>query len=113
MTILLYSLVYITSVIISSIAQILLKKSANKEYDNHLKEYLNLRVISAYSIFFLATFCTMIAYKGIPLKLGPILGATEYIFVTILSKFILHEEITRRKLLGLGLIVLGVIVFSL
>lgn len=113
MTFILYSMVYLTGVIISAAAQIILKKSAGKKYNNPLREYLNVRVISAYSIFFLATLCTMIAYKEIPLKFGPILGATEYVFVTILSKLILHEEITKRKLAGLGLIIIGVIVFSM
>lgn len=108
----LYSIVYLAGVFISAAAQIILKKSAGKEYENTLREYLNIRVISAYAIFFLATLCTLVAYKGIPLKFGPILGATEYIFVTVMSKMILHEEVSRQKLIGLGLIMTGVIVFS-
>lgn len=36
----------------SAISQILLKQSANKDYSNPLKEYLNWRVITAYGLFF-------------------------------------------------------------
>ena len=36
----------------SAISQVLLKQSANMEYKNPLREYLNWRVILAYGIFF-------------------------------------------------------------
>lgn len=108
-----YSGIYILGVIISALAQILLKKSASVERKSKIKEYLNFKTIFAYTIFFGATLCTVWAYKYIPLSMGPILGTTEYIFVAILSYYLLKEKISKKKLIGLITIVFGVIIFSL
>lgn len=103
-----YMLVFVCSVFISSISQVLLKKSANKTYQNKWKEYLNPLVILAYGMFFGATLITVIAYKFVPLSIGPILEATGYIFVVILSYFILKEKIGKRKFLGMLCIIAGI-----
>ena len=105
-------LIYLLGTFISAVSQILLKKSSQKEYKNRLSEYLNPHVIIAYAIFFLATLCTVFAYKYLPLSMGPILGAVEYIFVAVLSYFLLKESISKKKLLGLLIIIFGVFVFS-
>lgn len=111
--ILIFSGVYILGVIISSIAQILLKKSADIERENKLKEYLNFKTIFAYGIFFGATLCTLLAYKYIPLTLGTILETSGYIFIAIFSYLFLKEKIGKKKLIGLITIILGVLIFSL
>lgn len=105
--------IYIFSVFISSVSQILLKTSANKKYESRIREYLNPRVIIAYGIFFIATFVTIIAYKGIPLSLGPILETTGYLWVSLLGYFILKEKISRRKIIGLIVVVVGIVVSCL
>lgn len=107
-----YILIFLCSVLISSISQVLLKSSANKEHGNALREYLNPKVIIAYGMFFLATFITILAYKYVPLSMGGILEASGYIFVAVLSYIFLHEKISKRKLLGLAVILLGIIIFN-
>lgn len=109
---LVFVLIYLTGVFVSAIAQILLKKSAGKTYENKIREYLNPYVIISYSIFICATFCTIFAYSGIPLSFGPILAASEYIFVAVLSRTILKEKINKKKIIGLAVICLGIIVFT-
>lgn len=111
--VLIYSGIYILGVIISALAQILLKKSADIKRDNKIKEYLNFKTIFAYGIFFGATLCTVLAYKYVPLSMGPILGTTEYIFVAILSYLLLKEKISKKKMLGLITIIIGVLIFSI
>lgn len=108
-----YSGIYILGVSISAISQILLKKSADVKRKNKIKEYLNLKTIFAYCIFFAATLCSVFSYKYIPLAMGPILEATEYIFIAILSYFLLKEKMSKRKLIGLIIIILGVLIFSI
>lgn len=108
-----YILIFLCSVFISSVSQVLLKSSANKKHDNALQEYINPKVIIAYGIFFLSTLITIIAYKYVPLSMGGILEASGYIFVAGLSYIFLHERIGKRKLLGLGIILLGILVFDL
>lgn len=111
--VLIFSGIYILGVFISSMAQILLKKSANIERESKINEYLNLKTIFAYGIFFGATICTLFAYKFIPLTMGAILETTGYIFVTILSYFLLKEKISRKKLVGLIIIIIGILIFSI
>jgi len=106
-----YVLIFLFSVFIASLSQILLKKSANKKYINSWKEYLNKYVISAYSIFFISTILTIIAYKGIELKYGAIIGSVGYIFILIMSKIFLGEKISRIKILGVLLIIFGIFIF--
>jgi len=107
-----YVLIFLFSVFIASVSQILLKKSANKNHDNGGREYLNKYVITAYFIFFISTILTIIAYKGIELKYGPIIESVGYIFILIMGKIFLGEKITKNKMLGIFLIILGVFIFS-
>lgn len=108
-----YALLHVSSVLISSFSQILLKKSAEKKYDSKLREYLNAPVIIAYAIFFLCTLITMYALKVVPLSMSPMLESTGYIFITILSFLFFREIPDKKHLIGLGLILLGIIVYSI
>ena len=108
-----YVAIFLFSVFISSVSQIILKKSALKTYENKIKEYLNPYVITAYSIFLISSFITMMAYKGVPLSAGPILEATGYIWVTLLGALILKEKVSPIKLCGLAVIIAGIVVFNL
>lgn len=107
-----YVFLFLFSVFISSVSQIILKASASEQYDNIVKEYLNAKVICAYGIFFASSLLTVLAYRYIPLSLGPVLEASGYIFVSVLGYVFLKERISRRKMIGLLLIVLGIVVAS-
>jgi multidrug transporter EmrE-like cation transporter len=108
----LYACIMLLGVFISSVAQVLLKKAAQKQYGSVLEEYLNWPVITAYAIFFAATFLSIYAYKVVPLSMGPILEATGYIHVTIFGVTIFHEKLDRWKLIALALIIGGIVVYS-
>lgn len=112
-SVVLYSLILLSSVFISSVSQVILKISSGKKYDSVIKEYLNFRVIIAYSLFFGATLLSIFAYRVIPMTLGTVLDSVSYIFVTIFGALIFKEKITKKKILALSLIVLGIAVFSL
>lgn len=108
-----YIFVYLCSIMVASISQIILKKSAGKIYHNVLMEYLNPKVILAYGMFFISTLLTMYAYKEIPLSFGTLLEASGYIFVPILSYFFLKEKITKMKLIGAIFIIVGICCYAL
>ncbi len=110
---LLYSALMLAGTFISSVAQVLLKKAAMREYGSVLKEYLNVRVIAAYAIFFAASLLAIFAYRVVPLSMGPILEATGYIYVTVFGVLIFHERLSPPKLLALGLILAGIAVYAL
>lgn len=108
-----YILVFIASVLVSSVSQVILKKSAEKKYPSAIAQYLNVPVLSAYALFFLSTLVTVYAFKYVPLSMGPILESLAYVFVGVLGVLILKERLTLKGVLGMVLIVVGVIVFSL
>lgn len=108
-----YVLLFIFSVFIASVSQTILKTSAEKKYDNRLQEYLNPKVITAYGMFFLSSLITVVAYKYVPLSMGPILESSGYIFVTLLGFFVLHEKVGKKKLMGLLVILAGITIFNL
>lgn len=105
--------IYLFMTFLASIAQILLKKSALQKHSSMIKEYLNAYVLIAYGLIFSTMMSLVYVYKFIPLSLGPIIESTGYIFVTILGYFYLGEMVTKKKMIGIILIILGVIVFSL
>ncbi len=109
----LYSCIMVMGTLISSVSQIMLKKSANKQYPSKLREYLNPMVIIAYGLFFGTTFISMYALKVVPLSMAPILEASGYIFVAVLSYFFLQEKMTKKQHIGMGLILTGIVVYSL
>ena len=108
----LYSLLIVLSTFISSLSQIMLKKSAEKTYPTKLGEYLNPLVITAYGIFFLCTLLSMYALKVVPLTRAPILESTGYIFVTVLSFLFFRERLTRKQYFGIALVIIGIVVFT-
>ena len=105
--------IFLGSVLVASISQIMLKKSADRIYDRWIDEYLNFRVIFAYGLFFLSSLLTVYAYKFVPLSLGPVLEASGYVFVSVMGYFILKEKIGKKKLLGLVIIIAGIVIFNL
>ena len=108
-----YVIILVVSVLISTCSQILLKKASNIEYSSKLKEYLNWRVIVGYGIMVLSTILTIIAFKGLDYKNGPIIESLGYIFILFLGNWFLDEKITAKKIIGNALILLGIAVFYL
>ena len=108
-----YSLILLASVFISSVSQILLKKSAEKQYPSKIREYLNPYVIIGYGLFFGCTILSMYALKVVPLSMSPVLESCGYIFVALMSFFFLKEKFTKRQMIGTVLIIIGVVVYSL
>ncbi len=107
-----YIIIFLAASLISAFSQILLKIAAKQQYRSWIFEYLNVRVISAYVIFFLATLLTVYCYKVVPLSIGAMLEASGYVFVTVLGKLILKENISKRKLIGMALVILGVVIVA-
>lgn len=107
-----YILLFLFSVFISSISQVILKKSALRKYDSKIKEYLNFNVIFAYALFFCCSFLSIYAYKKVPLSMGPVLEASAYIYIAVLSWFFFKEKLTIKKLFGNLLIIVGILIFT-
>ncbi len=55
----------------------------------------------------------LLAYKGVPLNVGPVLEATGYIYVTFFGVVIFHEKMNPKKIGALVLIILGILIYAL
>lgn len=108
-----YALILVLGTFVSSVSQVMLKKAAMKEYANVIREYLNPLVIIAYVLFFASTLASILAYKGIPLSMGPVLEGSAYIFVTVFGVTIFKEKLNMKKVIALLLILVGIVVYSL
>ena len=98
---------------IAAVSQLLLKRSSAKDYDSWLRSYLNLPVLSAYGLLLLTLLINMLAMKNIDMVLAAVLATSGQVFVPVLSRIFLKEKISRRRVLGMALIVVGIFVFSL
>lgn len=98
---------------ISSVSQVLLKKASQKKYSSRIKEYLNIRVIFAYFLFFTTTILCIFAYKVVPLSFGPVIESSSYIYVTIFGVLLFKEEINRQKVFALIIIFIGILIYSM
>ena len=106
-----YWLFMVMAVVISSFSQILLKKSANKEYGSLIKEYLNPYVIIGYGMMVMSTILMILAYRKIEYKNGPVIESLGYILIMFLSFGFFKEPITKRKVFGNLLILLVIFIF--
>lgn len=109
----LYIILLIASVSVASVSQIILKRASMEEHSSFIKEYLNLKVIIGYGLMFVSTVLTILAFRKLDYKNGPIIESIGYIIVMILSRIFLKEKITSRKVIGNCIILLGITIFYL
>ncbi len=98
-------------VLIACFSQILLKKSALRVYDKWYRQYLNVRVISGYVIMLVSTMLSVLAFRVLPISISPVFTAAQQIFNVILCFLFLSERPGKKTLLGLGVIVVGILIF--
>ncbi len=99
--------------LLASVSQVLLKKSAQKEYPSRIREYLNVLVIGGYGLLVISMIIGIFCYKHLGYMGTVVLEPVAYILVMILSRIVFGEKITHTKLLGMGLIIVGIVVFYL
>lgn len=107
------------AVMLTGIGQILLKYGALPEkkscyFPEYLEPYLNRYTLSGYCLLLVSTVISVYILKEIPLKLYfPFFVSINMIVVVVLSCFILHEFLTHRRIVAIGVIILGVLVVSI
>ena len=108
-----YAAILLLGVFISSVSQVMLKKSAMRKYNSAIEEYLNPLVIFSYVLFVGTTLLSILAYRRIPLSMGGILEATSYIYITFFGVTIFKEKLSLRKIIALLFILIGIVVYTL
>ena len=61
----------------------------------------------------LSTFLTMYALKYVPLTYSPIIEPLSYIFVPVIGVLVLKEKLSRRRVLGIVIMLAGIVIFSM
>ena len=109
-----YYILYLLSVIITVISQLLLKTGARMNQERHwLYSYFNLYTISGYFLLFLTTLMTLIVLKYMPLKMTIFFAPMNYILLLFLTFIFLKEKVGRIQLFGIITIIAGIIIYSL
>lgn len=107
-----YGLIAIASVFGASCAQMLLKCAARRRYSPFWRQYLNVWVVGGYAILLgsllINIFCMR---RGLLVKELSIIESLSLLFVPVLSWVFFREAITTRKILAIGLVLLGATVF--
>lgn len=97
--------------LIAASSQMLLKKSAGKEYPNFIREYLNVLVISGYGLLLLSMIITIFCYDGLGYMGVVVMEPINYIIVMAFSRIFFGEKFTKKKIIGVLLIICGIAVF--
>ncbi len=102
------------AVFVAATSQILLKTQANTSgVQSFLKKFLNLRVILSYGLLFLSLALNQVALIHVPASTMPFITATSFIWIFLFSAIFLKERPSKRKILGLVLILAGIAIARL
>ncbi|MBQ9165883.1 MAG: EamA family transporter [Oscillospiraceae bacterium] len=103
----------IIAVVISSVSQVLLKKKADQAPKNFIMKFLNLPVIVSYILLFASMMLNSLALREMDVSVLPCITATSFLWIMVLSAIFLGEKPTRRKVIGVVMILVGVVVSHL
>lgn len=78
-----------------------------------IKDYVNAPVISGYFLMFVSVLATMFAYRGLEYMTVQVVEALGYILVPVLSYFFFKERFTKNKVIGIAIIIIGMLVYSM
>ena len=102
-------IIYLITPLLSALSQLILKKAADNPKYSGIRAYLNLPVIFAYGLFFGCMLLNVVALRTLDLTIASVLEASSYIYVMVLSWLFLKERITKRRLIGNLIIIVGIV----
>ncbi len=107
-----YLIFAFAAIILTGFSQLLLKLGARRD-ETPLSIYLNPSTITGYCLFLIVTILSVLALKGLDLKLFAALTSLNYGVTLVFSRLFLLESLTRIKIVAVLVIILGVIVFNI
>ena len=110
---LLFYILVLVSAFITASSQILLKKSTDRYHKHIIFEYLNPYVIISYICYVGVLALNVFIYTKIDYRFGVVINSLSMVFIMILSKVIRKERLTRKRIVGNLLIILGIVCFTL
>jgi len=99
--------------ILGAAAQILMKTGANQLVGQSLSGILsNVPLLAGYCLYGLSTLLLVLALRDGELSLLYPVIALTYVWVTILSRVIFHDQLSVSKVTGIAVIIAGVVVLG-
>jgi drug/metabolite transporter (DMT)-like permease len=99
---------------ITGVSQMLLKTQANKaKKKGFLRKFLNVRVICSYALLMLTLAINQLALIYVPVSVLPCITATSFIWIFLMGRFVLKEKVSKRKVIGIGIILVGIFISRL
>lgn len=107
-----YYLMVLAAVLVSSLSQVLLKRSATLEHKSVVYELLNWRVMTAYCILLMSVIVNIFAMRnGVQLKDMPVLTSLGYVSVPCFAYLFLREKVRFLQIISIILILIGLFIF--
>ena len=107
-------LLVVISTLMGAASQMMLKRSAQQRYASWWREYINGWVIGGYTIMVLSLVVNLLAiHLGVLAQEVSIIECINYLLVPLAAWWVFKEPVTRRKMVAIGVIIVGVIVFFL
>jgi multidrug transporter EmrE-like cation transporter len=108
-----YIVVFLVGVLLASIGQVLMKIGATRTLARSVfASLLNPYTVVGYVLMLSSTVTSTVALKVLPLKVTVSLLPLGYIVVVLLSLAILGERMGRRRVWGMVMILIGVVLFN-
>ena len=110
-----YYIAAFAAVFLTAVAQLVLKKGAMTGLmkKGFIKSYFNFYSMLAHFIFFVVTVLKLFALKKVMLKEMVVILPLTYIIVPVISMIIFKEELNKKQLFGILIIVVGAVIFNL
>ena len=103
----------VLAVILTAAAQVLMKRSVNNHAGKGLvRTYLNPQMLTAFVLLLATTLLNAFAYKTIPLKTAVLVLPSTFLLVGFLSFALLKERVSRRQLVAVVVILVGIIFYA-
>ena len=110
-----YILVLVFNALIASFAQVLLKKSALIYNDmEFIKQYLNIYVFCGYSLMLLTLFINSILLRYLNVAVVSAFSESlPIVFSLFTGHFLFNESISYKKVIGIIIIIIGIVLVIL
>ena len=101
--------------LISSLAQLVFKKALGNRLEKKrdtLKLIRNRRIVAGVGIYFVALVVYLYALSAAPLSVVYPTFASTFIFIALISHFWLNEKLPAKRIAGVLLIFLGIVIVA-
>ena len=102
--------ILLTSSLLSSFSQVLLKKAAIKKYDSIILQYVTFYVLLGYCLFFIVLLINIFVMRFVNMNIVSVFTETMPLVISVfMGHLFFNETINNKKIIATSLIIIGVI----